>query len=53
MGWAAQDQIVPEIRSQVIGMGIGEISDPIRSDAGWHIVRLAATKPASPRPLAR
>ena len=52
MGWAAQDQIVPEIRSQVVGMSVGEISDPIRSAAGWHIVRLVATKPAAPRPLA-
>ena len=52
MGWAAPAQIVPEIRDQVIGMNVGEISAPIRSAAGWHIVRLGATKPAAPRPLA-
>jgi len=51
MGWAAPDQIVPEIRKEVTGMSVGEISDPIRSATGWHIVRLVATKPAAPRPL--
>jgi peptidylprolyl isomerase len=52
MGWAGQDQILQEIRGEVIGMSVGEISDPIHSAAGWHIVRLDATKPAQPRPLA-
>jgi peptidylprolyl isomerase len=52
MGWAFQDQIAPEIRKEIIGMPVGEITDPIHSDAGWHIVRLIATKPAQPRPLA-
>jgi peptidylprolyl isomerase len=52
MGWAAQEQIVPEIRNEIVGMTVGEISQPIRSDAGWHIVRLIATKPAQPKPLA-
>jgi peptidylprolyl isomerase len=52
MGWAAIEQIVPEIRKEVAGMDVGEISDPIRSAAGWHIVRLVATKPAAARPLA-
>lgn len=52
MGWATPEQIVPEIRKEVAGMSVGEVSDPIRSAAGWHIVRLVATKPAAPRPLA-
>jgi peptidylprolyl isomerase len=52
MGWAAQDQILQEIRGQVVGMSVGEVSDPIRSAAGWHVVRLEGTKPAQPRPLA-
>jgi len=52
MGWAAQEQIAPEIRNEVVGMAVGEISAPIRSTAGWHIVKLEDTKPAAPRPLA-
>ncbi|HEX3487425.1 MAG TPA: peptidylprolyl isomerase [Micropepsaceae bacterium] len=52
LGWAASEQIAPEIRKEIVGMAVGEISDPIRTAAGWHIVRLVATKPAAPRPLA-
>ncbi len=52
MGWTAEAQIIPEIRSQIAGMNKGEVSDPIRSTAGWHIVRMMDTKPAAPRPLA-
>jgi len=43
---------VPEIRSQVTGMSKGDVSDPIRTADGWHIVRLVDTKAAAPRPLA-
>jgi peptidylprolyl isomerase len=52
LGWLAENQIVPEIRTIVAGMTKSEISEPIRTQAGWHIVTLADTKPAGPRPLA-
>ena len=52
LGWADQNQIVPEIRAQVAGMNKDEISDPILGSTGWHIVRMLDTKPAAPRPLA-
>jgi parvulin-like peptidyl-prolyl isomerase len=52
MGWAPETQILPEIRQVVAGMAKGEISAPIRSDVGWHVVRMLDTRPAAPRPLA-
>jgi parvulin-like peptidyl-prolyl isomerase len=52
LGWAAESEIMPEIRSQVTGMMQGEISDPIRTKSGWHIIRMDDTRPAAPRPLA-
>lgn len=52
LGWANEAQIVPEIRNQISGMAIGEISDPIATANGFHIIRLADTKPAGVRPLA-
>jgi parvulin-like peptidyl-prolyl isomerase len=51
-GWASEAEIVPEIRSQIAGLAQGEVSDPIRTASGWHIIRLEDTRPAAPRPLA-
>jgi parvulin-like peptidyl-prolyl isomerase len=52
LGWASEAELVPEIRAQVAGMTQGEVSDPIRTTSGWHIIRMDDTKPAAPRPLA-
>jgi peptidylprolyl isomerase len=52
MGWLIETQIVPELRGKIVGMARGDISDPIRTSQGWHIVRLLDTKPAAPKPLA-
>ena len=52
LGWAAETAIVPEIRTQIAGMALGDVSDPIRTKSGFHIIRLDDTRPAAPRPLA-
>jgi len=51
LGWVAENQIRPEIRTQVIGLAKGAISEPIRLDDGWHILRLKDTKAAYLRTL--
>jgi peptidylprolyl isomerase len=52
LGWLSDAQLRPEIRSQVMGLANGAVSDPIRLDDGWHIIRLTDTKAAYTRPLA-
>lgn len=52
LGWMPENQITPEILRQVSGMSKGDVSDPIRTADGWHIIRLVDTKAAAPRPLA-
>ena len=52
LGWVAESQIAPEIRSVVLGMSKGDVSEPIQVNGGWHVVRLLDTRPASIRPLA-
>jgi peptidylprolyl isomerase len=52
LGWVSEEQMVPEIRRAVTGMNKGEISPPIKSAAGWHLIRLLDKKPATTRPLA-
>ena len=51
-GWLIETQILPELRTRIAGMARGDVSDPIRTPQGWHIVRLLDTKPAAPKPLA-
>jgi peptidylprolyl isomerase len=52
LGWVSEEQMVPEIRRAVTGMNKGEISPPVKSAAGWHLIRLLDKKPATTRPLA-
>jgi peptidylprolyl isomerase len=51
LGWLAEPQIFPEIRSVAAKMEKGDVSPPIRSASGWHIVKLVDKKPAGVRPL--
>ncbi|MDR3438736.1 peptidylprolyl isomerase [Telmatospirillum sp.] len=50
-GWAPESQIVPEIRKAIQGLSDNEVSDPIHTGAGWHIVEMLGTRPAQPKPL--
>jgi PPIC-type PPIASE domain len=51
LGWIAESQIRPEIRAQVMGLAKGAVSEPIRLDDGWHILKLIDTKPSYTRTL--
>jgi peptidylprolyl isomerase len=52
LGWVPEPQLLPEIRAVVTRMAKGDVSQPIRSASGWHVVRLMDRKPSSVRPLA-
>ncbi|HET6307835.1 MAG TPA: peptidylprolyl isomerase [Rhodopila sp.] len=52
LGWARADQIVPQIRDAIAELPAGGVTDPIRTQDGWHLVKLLETKPASTAPLA-
>ena len=52
LGWVGKDQMVPEIRRAMSGMNKGEVSPPVKSAAGWHLIKLLDKKPAATRPLA-
>lgn len=51
LGWVAENQIRPEIRSQVMGLAKNSMSEPIKLDDGWHIIRLIDTKASYTRTL--
>jgi len=44
IGWLAENQIQPEIRSQISGLTKGGVSEPIRLADGWHIIKVLDTK---------
>jgi peptidylprolyl isomerase len=52
LGWVPEPQLLPEIRAVVTRMNKGDVSAPIRSASGWHVVRLIDRKPSSVRALA-
>ncbi|MES1167362.1 MAG: peptidylprolyl isomerase, partial [Pseudomonadota bacterium] len=51
IGWVSEDQMVAEIRRAVVKMNKGDISPPVKSAAGWHLIRLIDKKPPALRPL--
>jgi peptidylprolyl isomerase len=52
IGWLAEAQMVPGIRKAVMGLAKGGVTEALRLDDGWHVVKLLDTRPASMRPLA-
>jgi len=51
MGWIDEDQLIPEMKDQVFKLTLGAVSQPIRSQTGWHVVKLMESKPAGIAPL--
>ena len=40
LGWTSPGQMVPEFEQAMTDTPVGEISDPVRSQFGWHIVNV-------------
>jgi peptidyl-prolyl cis-trans isomerase C len=51
LGWFTRDRMVPEFGDAVAKMKPGQISDPVKSQFGWHIVKLDETRPKTFPPL--
>ncbi|MEO1037769.1 MAG: SurA N-terminal domain-containing protein [Pseudomonadota bacterium] len=52
LGWVRPGQFVPSVDEAVFAMAIDEIRGPIRSDFGYHVVRLDAIRDGGIPPLA-
>ncbi len=52
IGWLAEPQIAPDIRQAVSGLAKDGLSEPVRLDDGWHLLKLLDTKPAGTAALA-
>ena len=40
MGWFGLGQMVPEFETAVIVLEVGRISQPVKTQFGWHIIKL-------------
>ena len=52
IGWLSEDQIVVGIRTTAVGLAKGALSEPVRLDDGWHVLKLVDTRPPTVRSLA-
>ena len=44
LGWFTEDEFGPDFGGQVAALGDGDVSQPFRTQAGWHIVQRQATR---------
>jgi peptidyl-prolyl cis-trans isomerase C len=44
LGWFGKGMMVPEFETAVAGMEDGAISAPIKTQFGWHVIKLNATR---------
>ena len=44
LGWLAENRIQPEIRNQLGNLSKGTVSEPLRLDDGWHILKIVDVK---------
>lgn len=40
LGWAPPSQYVEPFRDTVVELEVGDISDPVQTEFGWHVIRL-------------
>lgn len=52
MGWGGEDRLQPEIRAALRSLGVGEVSKPVKSATGWHVLRLVERKESRVRTYA-
>ena len=52
LGFFGRGMMVPAFEEAAFRMKEGEISAPVKSEFGWHVIRLTGMQPAKVRPLA-
>lgn len=44
LGWFGLGRMVPPFEAAVVALEVGEISDPVQTDFGWHVILLNDTR---------
>jgi peptidylprolyl isomerase len=51
VGWLAEAAMIPEIRPVLPRLAKGQVSDPVATAEGWHVIRLVDVAEPGPAPL--
>ena len=51
LGWFGQGTMVPAFEKAAMGLKEGQVSDVVKSDFGFHIIKLTGKRPAGVRPF--
>ncbi len=51
LGLFAKGQMVPEFEDAAFALEVGTMSDPVKTQFGWHIIKLEEKQPSSVMPL--
>ena len=51
LGWITPGLLVPEFEEVAFRLPAGQISEPVRTEFGWHLIRVDQVQDASIRPL--
>ncbi len=49
LGWATRDTYVQAFGDKLFSMSAGEVSEPVKTEFGYHIIKLEGVRPASGR----
>ena len=52
LGWFGPGMMIPEFEEAVRALEVGQVSGPVQSRYGWHLIRVAETRIATVPPLA-
>lgn len=52
LGWFRRGEMVRELEQAAFSLQAGQISDPVRTRFGWHVIKLEERRKVAPRPLA-
>jgi peptidylprolyl isomerase len=51
LGWVREDQLQPSLRTVVAGLGENGISEPVRTQTAWVVLKSLGTRAPGPAPL--
>ncbi len=47
LGWFTKDRMIPEFAEAAFKLQVGQVSDPVKTQFGWHIIKLEGRRQTS------